>query len=69
MLFEDKLYNYLLQINHDAEDMFNRLIKQLAECESITEQLKADNQMDWVAQMNNIHQRVTEIIVHGYIYS
>ncbi|MGN0492134.1 MAG: TnpV protein [Acutalibacteraceae bacterium] len=42
--------------------MFSRLVKQMAEREDVTEQLKADNQMEWVSRMNNIRSRATEII-------
>ena len=69
MLNEHTLYDYLLQLNHDAEETFNRLIKQMAEREGVTEQLKADNQMEWVARMNNIHSRATEIVNHDIIYN
>ncbi len=69
MLNEHTLYDYLLQLNHDAEDMFNRLVKQMTEREGVTEQLKADNQMEWVGWMNNIRQRVTEIINDELIYN
>ena len=62
MLYEHTLYNYLLQLDRDAEDTFIRLVKQMAKRESITEQLKADNQMEWVSRMNNIRQRATEIV-------
>lgn len=48
--------------------MFFRLIKQIAEREDVTEQLKADNQMEWVAQMNNIRQRATEIVNTEIVY-
>lgn len=48
--------------------MFFRLIKQIAECEGVTEQLKADNQMKWIGQMNNIKQRATEIVNSEMIY-
>ena len=68
MLNERTLYDYLLQLNRDAEEMFNRLVGQMAECEGVTEQLKADNQMEWVAMMNNIRQRTTEIINAELIY-
>ena len=68
MQSENKLYDYLLQLNRDAEEMFNRLVGQMAECEGVTEQLKADNQMEWVAMMNNIRQRATEIINAELIY-
>ena len=48
--------------------MFDTLIKQFKQAEGVTEQLKSDNQMEWVAQMNNIRQRVTEIVNHDIIY-
>ena len=51
-----------------AEDMFFRLVKQLAEKEGVTEQLKADNQMLWVRKMNNIRNRANEIISSELIY-
>ena len=68
MVNEHTLYDYLLQLDHDAQDTFNRLVKQMAEREGATEQLKADNQMEWVARMNNIHNRATEIVNHDMIY-
>lgn len=64
-----KLNEYLVDIDKQAEDMFFRLIKQMAEREGVTEKLKADNQMEWVAQMNNINSRATEIVNHDIIYS
>ena len=69
MLNEHTLYDYLLQFNRDAEDTFNRLVKQMAESEGVTEQLKATKQMAWVGQMNNIRQRATEIVNHDIIYN
>ena len=69
MVNEHTLYDYLLQLDHDAQDTFNRLVKQMAEREGATEQLKADNQMEWVARMNNIHNRATEIVNHDIIYN
>lgn len=68
MLSEHTLYDYLLQLNRDAEETFNRLIKQMAERENTTEQLKETNQMDWVGNMNNIRQRATEIVNSEIIY-
>ena len=68
MLNDRTLYDYLLQLNRDAEDMFNRLVKQIAECEGVTEQLKAENQLEWVGKMNNIRQRATEIVNTELIY-
>ena len=69
MLTERTLYDYLLQLNRDAEDTFNRLVKQMAEREGVTEQLKTTNQMTWVGKMNNIRQRATEIVNSELIYS
>ena len=69
MLGEHTLYDYLLQLDCDAEDMFNRLVKQMAEREGVTEQLKAANQMAWVSKMNNIRQRAAEIVNTELIYA
>ena len=60
---------YLADIDKKAEDMFFRLVKQMAERAGVTEQLKADNQMEWIAQMNNICNRATEIVNHDIIYN
>ena len=69
MLNEHTLYDYLLQLDRDAEDTFNHLVKQMAEREGIAEQLKADNPMEWVGLMNNIRQRSTEIVNYELIYT
>ena len=69
MLNDHTLYDYLLQLDHDAEDTFNRLVKQMAEREGVTEILKAKNQMEWVGKMNNIRQRATEIVNAELIYA
>ena len=57
-----KLNEHLADIDKQAENMVFRLVKQIAEREGVTEQLKADNQMEWVARMNNIHNRAIEIV-------
>ena len=69
LLTSCKLTAYLANIDEQAEDMFFRLVKQFAEKESVTEQLKAENQMLWVRKMNNIRNRVTEIINDELIYT
>ena len=69
LLTSGKLNGYLADIDKQAEDMLFRLVKQMAEREAMTEQLKADNQMEWVARMNNICNRATEIVNHDIIYS
>ena len=68
MLMDNTLHTHLTDINEQAEDMFILLVKQLAENEGITEQLKANNQMLWVQEMNNIYNRATEIVNEELIY-
>jgi hypothetical protein len=68
LLTSGKLNSYLADIDKQAEDMLFRLIKQIAEREGVTEQLKADNQMEWVGRMNSIYSRATEIINIDLIY-
>ena len=68
MQMNGTLQTYLADLNEDAEDMFLRFVKQLAENEGVTEQLKADNQMLWVQKMNNIRNRATEIVNSELIY-
>ena len=69
LLTSGKLNGYLADLDKQAEEMFSRLVKQMAECEGVTEKLKADNQMEWVARMNNIRSRATEIVNHDIIYA
>ncbi len=68
LLTSCKLIDYLADINEQAENMYQLLVKQLAEKESITEQLKAENPMLWVQQMNNIQNRAREIVNNEIIY-
>ena len=63
-----KLNDYLADINEQAEEMFPRLVKQLAEKEGLTEALKAENQMLWVQRMNNIRSAAMEIVSSEFIY-
>ena len=67
LLTSGKFYGYLAEIDKQAEDMFFRLVKQMAESEGVTEQLKAENQMAWVGRMNNIRSRATGIANHDII--
>lgn len=69
LLTSGKLNGYLSDIDKQAEEMFFRLVKQIAEHEGVTEKLKADNQMKWVAQMNNIRSRAKEVINNELIFS
>ncbi len=69
LLTSGKLNSYLADIDRQAEDMFLRLVKELSEKENVTEKLKAENQMEWVAQMNNLRSSAIEIVNHNIIYS
>ena len=67
LLTSGKLNNYLADIDKQAEEKLFRLVKQMAEREGVTEQLKADNQMAWVGRMNNICSRAIEIVNNDLI--
>ena len=69
MLMENTLNPHLKEIDQQAQEMDQRLISQLAQQEGITERLKAENQMEWVARMNNIRHRAGEIILNELIYA
>lgn len=69
LLTSGKLNEHLADIDKQAEDMFCRLVKQMAEREGLTEKFKANNQMEWVARMNNIRNRVIEIIKNDIIHT
>ena len=64
-----ELNSYLADIDRQAEEMFERLVKQMAECEGVTEKLKADNQMEWISRVNNIRSRAAEIVYNDLIYA
>ena len=68
LLTSGKLNGYLADIDRQAEEMFLRLVKQMAEMEGVTEQLKADNQMEWVGRMNSIRNKAMEIVNSELIY-
>ena len=68
LLLGGKLDSHLAVINRQAEDMFSQLVDQMAEREGITEQLKADSQMEWVSRMNNIRGCAEEIVNTEIIY-
>ena len=69
LLTSGTLNGYLADLDKQAEEMFSRFVKQMADREGVTELLKADNQMEWVARMNNIRSRATEIIGKELIYA
>ena len=68
LLTSGKLNGYLADLDKQADEIFSLLVKQMAEREGVTEQLKADNQMEWVDQMNNIRGRATEMVNTDLIY-
>ena len=68
LLTSCKLTNYLADINEQAENMYQSLVTQIAEKEGVTEQLKAENPILWVQQMNNIQNRAREIVNAELIY-
>ena len=63
-----KLNGYIADIDQQAEDMFFRLVKQMAEREGVSETLKAENQMEWVQRINSIRNRAIEIVNTGIIF-
>ena len=69
LLTSCKLNSYLADIDKQAEEMFSLLVKQLAEKENVTENLKSENQMLWVQKMNSIHNRVLEIVNSELIFT
>jgi hypothetical protein len=69
LLTSGKLNSYLVDIDQQAQDMFLRLVEQMAEREGVMEKLKAENQMEWVRQMNNIADRAREVINIELIYA
>ena len=69
LLTSGKLNGYLADIDRQAEEMFSRLVKQLAEKENVTEALKAENQMLWVQKMNNLRNAAMEIVSSDLIYA
>lgn len=68
LLTTGKLNSYLHDIDVSAKEMYDRLIKQIAEKEGITEQLKSEKQMEWIGRMNNIANRAREIVNEEFIY-
>ena len=69
LFMSGKLNAYLADLDDQAEDLFLRLVKEMAEQEGVTEQLKAENKMTWVQRMNNIRQQATEIVNRDLIYN
>ena len=69
MFMEETLNPHLEEIDRQAQEMEQQLISQLAQREGVTEKMKAENQMEWVARMNNIRNRAEEIVLNDLIYA
>ena len=68
MRLKGTLHDYLMGIDKDAENMFNLIVKQTAEIEGVTEQLKAADQMEWIRRINSIRSRAREFVLKELIY-
>ena len=68
LLTSGGLNEYLVSVDEQAEDMFSRLVKEYADRQEVTEQLKAENQILWVQKMNNIQACVREVVEREIIY-
>ena len=68
LLTSGKMNSYLADIEQQAQQLFLRLVKELAEKENVTEELKADDMLLWVQKMNNIRSRATEIVNNEVVY-
>lgn len=68
MLMKGTLNAHLEEVDRQADEMEQRLVSQLAQQENVTEQLKAEHQLEWVSRMNNIQNRADEIVLHDLIY-
>jgi len=69
MLMTGTLWTHLAEVDEQVSDMFSRLVEQMKVSEGITEQLKEENQMEWIARMNNIEARAREIVNHELIFT
>lgn len=68
LLTSGNLRSHLADVEEEAQELFFRLVKEYAEQEGVTEQLKAENQMEWVRRMNNIRNQVIGIVINELIY-
>ena len=68
LLTSGKLHSHLADVEEEAQTLFLRLVKEYAERESVIEQLKAENPMEWVRRMNNIRERVMETIYSDVVF-
>ncbi len=69
LLIQGKLYQHCAEVEAQARDMFDTLVEQMKEAEGVTEQLKEENQLEWVCRMGNIEQRAREVVCAELIYN
>lgn len=69
LVLSDKLASHLEEIDQSASEMMERLIKDMAERQGVTERLKAENQLRWVGMMNNIRSAAEEVVLNDLIYA
>ena len=69
LLTSGKLHSHIADVEEEAQTLFLRLVKQYAEREGVTEQLKAENPMEWVRRTNNIRERVTEVVTAEVLFA
>ena len=69
LLGQGKLYQHCAEVENQARDMYDTLIEQMKEAEGVTEDLKEQNQWEWIQRMNNIQQRANEIVCNELIYT
>ena len=68
LLIEGKLYQHCAEIEKQAREMFDNLVEQMKEAEDVSEQLKEENQLDWVCRMQNIEARARECVLNAIVY-
>ena len=68
-LISGKLYDHAAEIDRSAKEMYEKLVRDMTEREDVTEQLKADDQMEWVRRMNSIRNLAEEVVIQELIYS
>lgn len=69
LLIQGKLYQHCVEVEKQAQDMFDTLVEQMKKAEGVTEQLKEENQLEWVCCMQNIEARAREIVTTELIYT
>lgn len=69
LLLSGELYEHLVEIDTCCAERIDRMVRQMAEAEGITEDLKAKDQLSWVGRMNNIRQRAEEVVLEEIVYT